>query len=534
MNEKNIEMDIYRNALKIVHRIDKIRDDHFNLRDILRHSLKTINRELKCKIAFIQYIDFYEKPKSLAIDENGLICHDIDDLINSFFQQAQKKESTFFPDQKITGNFFIVTPLIIKKELIGVLGVEQQNPPVESEKILLENAAMILDTAIYNKCKESFIEKQQSVMHSIDDIIDCNLDDFNKCQKEVLCKISGISKAAGVLLFEGSEKNPFGLIAANDLGKIIWKEYPKIVLELKKAVQETMESEEIEIRSFVTEDPELLVAGSSVSTIGAFPLITARGDSGGVLSTISYDHLSKGHIKLIEVACSVLDTNLIRNRRTEMMIKRYKKYVGTDTLDILLKNPEWLNARKENVVILSADLVGSTKYASEEQNAFKTFDLVNRYLTLIARTVMEDFNGTLDKFIGDEVMALFGAPVKDRKAPFTAAECALAIMERVKDFNSEEKKKNNPTFDIKISLGLAGAIIGEIGSEDTQTDYTALGDGVNQVFRMSEFGIPNEIIINDQLKNEIEDIFNVEYIDDVQFRGIEQSKAIYKLSAKKV
>ena len=524
--------ETYRRTLKIVHLIDRIRDDYSELRDILRRCLKTVIKELGCRSAFVQYVDFYDQVQSLTLDDNGLICHDFDDLFYDFYDHAANTRKTFMPDPKITDTSLVVTPLVIQDKLIGILGVEQSDQPEAAVRILIENVAMILDTTILHKCKEAFVEDQKKVMHAIDEIIDCNLDDFNKCQEAILRKLADISETAAALLFEGTERDPFGLVAANDLGKIIWSEYPQVVLEIKKAVQETMEGEKVYIRSFAGTESELTVAGSPVVSIGAFPLITAGGNSGGILATVSYRPLSKGHLELIEAGCSVLDTNLVRGKRTEMMMKRYKKYVGTGTLNVLLENPEWLNARKENVAILSADLVGSTEYASREKDAFKTFNLVNKYLKIVARTVMDEFNGTLDKFIGDEVMALFGAPVKDHRAPALAAECALRIREKVLAFNVGEKAENRPTFDMKITLGFSEAIIGEVGSEDTQTDYTALGDGVNQVFRMSKFGTPNEIVINEQLKEQIESDFEVEYIKDVQLRGIKEPKAMYRLIAK--
>jgi len=215
------------------------------------------------------------------------------------------------------------------------------------------------------------------------------------------------------------------------------------------------------------------------------------------------------------------------------MMKRYNKYVGSEILNVLLENPEWLNARKENIVVFSADLVGSTEYAAAEPDAFKTFNLVNKYLKLIAKTVIEDFNGTLDKFIGDEVMALFGAPVRDHNAPFIACDCALAVKEKIFQLNEEAERKGEHTFSVKITIGFANVIIGEVGSQDTQTDYTALGDEVNQVFRMANYGIPNEIIVNQKMKEITGEEYKYEFVQEAELKGIKKPQEIYRLIAKR-
>ena len=525
-------LQMYRKSLGLIRMIDRIRDEHEELRDILRHSLKVLNSELECLTAFVQYYDVYEESQSLAIDRNGLVTRHLDTAIEDFAGTIGDVEKSVFPDKRMVGGHFVITPLRLNEKRVGILGAEFNLAPEEPDAILMECIAVILDTAINQKCKEAFLEDQRNAMQAMDEIIDRNLDDFSTCREKILVEISRISGAAGTFLFEGSESDPFRLLAANDLARVAWEEYPDIVMAIKQIVQESIQKEKPDIQVF-QDDPRLRVASSQIHTVGAFPLITASGYSGGILAVMSYVPIAEARIALIEAACRVLDTNLIQGKRADAMVRRYRKHVGNDVTTMLLENPEWLKPRRETVVVLSADLVGATTFASREPDAVKTFDLVNRYLTMIAGIITDDFNGTLDKFIGDEIMALFGAPVRDHKAPYTAAKCALAIRESVMRYNKSAIDAGRPYFDVKITLGSVEAIVGEVGSEEYQTDYTALGEGVKNVFRMTPFGRPNQIMINDALKAHIEDQFTVEHAGNVDMGAGGEPTTMYRLLMRK-
>ncbi len=527
------DLALHKKIVELLHELDAIRDKFVTLGDILRHSLQIIVRELGFTTAFIQYFDLYDKRTTVALDQTGIITHDFDDILTSLMDRAKTTDKTFVPDEKVVHGHYAVVPLRIGRKLIGILAGLSREPVTDSAKRLLEEAGSVLDTTIRQKCDERLLRDEKGIVAEIDDIIDEHIDSAQGCEDAILRKIAQACGCACAYIFKGTEREMFDLIATNDLGTIVWREYPDVVLELKQVVQECVASGEVESRAPSTDDRQLSIAGKAIKNIVGFPLTTKVGDSAGILVLTSYDKLSEGHRKLVKAACALLDTSIVRGKRTEMVVKRFKKYVGSDTIGMLLENPEWLNPRKEKVVIFSADLAGSTRYAASEPDALRTFNLVNKYLRLIAQVVIDDYKGTLDKFIGDEVMALFGAPVKDHNAPFAAIECAMEVRDRITRANEEARKRGEHSFDVKLTLGLADVIIGEVGSEDTQTDYTAIGDGVNQLFRLAAHSVPNEIMMNESLKELVDDVYEIELVDRYELKGIPEPQAAFRLVGKK-
>jgi adenylate cyclase len=195
----------------------------------------------------------------------------------------------------------------------------------------------------------------------------------------------------------------------------------------------------------------------------------------------------------------------------------------------LLQSPYWLNSRREEVVVLSVDLVDSTKFAHAEPDAIKVFHHINKYLGLIGTIIKNDFNGTLDKYIGDEVMGIFGAPVKDANCAMHGTECALHIMKEIANYNRKLSEAGEQIFSIKITLGLVNAVVGEVGSEDTQTDYTVIGSGVSDLFRLAKYTEPNKIYINEALQKRISHKYETKSLGNLEAKGVAEGIPAYEM-----
>jgi len=239
-------------------------------------------------------------------------------------------------------------------------------------------------------------------------------------------------------------------------------------------------------------------------------------------------------IDLFILASEVFDTNVLHTKTASMYASRFKKYVGNkEILDILIKNPNLLDVKKDDVVIMSVDLVDSTKFASNNNNPIEVFENINYYLELIAKIVTNKYAGTLDKYIGDEVMAIFGAPIKKKSFVDDSINCAIDILAEIKKVNKLREDVGKVVFDVKVSVGYAeNVVIGEVGSEDTQIDYTAIGDDVNKLFRMASYGKRASIIVNEKMVKKA-DKYNFIKIDELSFKGIENRERIYEFVEQK-
>jgi adenylate cyclase len=141
-------------------------------------------------------------------------------------------------------------------------------------------------------------------------------------------------------------------------------------------------------------------------------------------------------------------------------------------------------ARTKTVTIMFADLVGFTSW-SEKMPPEQLAALLTRFFSLSSDAVFSQ-GGTIDKFIGDAVMAFFGAPIDQPDHAARAIHAALKIREGVTEWNRERALRAEPPIEARIALNTGETIVGDVGSEH-RVDYTVLGNAVNVAARMEEF-----------------------------------------------
>jgi adenylate cyclase len=134
--------------------------------------------------------------------------------------------------------------------------------------------------------------------------------------------------------------------------------------------------------------------------------------------------------------------------------------------------------------------------------------------------------GTIDKYIGDAVMALFGAPVSSEDSPAAAVRAALEMRERMREFQLPGGKGGVLRARFGINTGLV--VVGNIGSA-RRTEYTALGDAVNVASRLQTFARPNEICIDEVTNAKTSGEFVVEEIGTIDVKNRAQGVAVYKV-----
>ena len=166
--------------------------------------------------------------------------------------------------------------------------------------------------------------------------------------------------------------------------------------------------------------------------------------------------------------------------------KALGQYVSPTVLDKVISchKGDFLGAEigtEEKLSILFSDLRGFTTI-SQSMPVEQVVNLLNRYLSLMTDTIF-DFQGTLDKFIGDAVVAFWGAPLPDQQHENRSVACALAMQRALNHFNQHIRKPAEPLLKMGIGINTDRVILGNIGSSK-KLDYTIIGDGVNLASRM--------------------------------------------------
>ena len=163
--------------------------------------------------------------------------------------------------------------------------------------------------------------------------------------------------------------------------------------------------------------------------------------------------------------------------------KTFSHYLSPSILENVLAHPESLRLGGEKVeaTVLFSDIAGFTTIA-EGMAPEEVANLLNRYFGEMTKIIFE-YKGTVDKFIGDGVMAFWGAPVPDSDHALNACRAAIAMQRRLKSFREELRGLRLPEIFIRISIHTGPVIVGNMGSSEL-FDYTALGDTVNLASRL--------------------------------------------------
>ncbi len=206
-----------------------------------------------------------------------------------------------------------------------------------------------------------------------------------------------------------------------------------------------------------------------------------------------------------------------RRRRIQRAFGHYLAPAVVQRLAESAQDPE-LGGSTRDVTIMFADLSGFTAL-SERLPADALMEATNAYLKLIADTV-DATGGYVDKFIGDAVMAIWGAPADDPDHAVNAVAAALSITDRVRDEKARAEAAGRPTFDIKIGINSGAAVVGNVGSE-RRHNYTAVGEAVNVAARFESLpGVYGcRIVIASGTADRVRDRFLLRELDSVAVKG---------------
>jgi len=172
---------------------------------------------------------------------------------------------------------------------------------------------------------------------------------------------------------------------------------------------------------------------------------------------------------------------LVEEKEKRRVRTAFGQYLSPEVVRRLLVNPQLVEPRKTEITVMFSDIRGFTTI-SEKLDAQELAIFLNQYLSDMTKMVF-DRRGTLDKYIGDAVMAFWGAPIEDQEHAVMACQTALAMMARVHELQKEWKAAGKPALDIGIGLNTGVASVGNMGSS-LRYGYTALGDSVNLSSRL--------------------------------------------------
>lgn len=210
----------------------------------------------------------------------------------------------------------------------------------------------------------------------------------------------------------------------------------------------------------------------------------------------------------------------------------FGKYVTKEVARAVLNGGLKLGGERRNVSILVTDLRNFTKLV-EKFSPEEVVDIINRYFKEMV-DIITIYEGTLDKYIGDSILAIFGAPLKIEDHSKKAVLTGLAMIDVMKGFNSKLVSEGKEPMSMGIAVNSGEVLVGNIGSEK-RMEYTAIGDAVNSAVRME--GLNKEwntrFLISHSVYESVKDLVEVEDRQLIKLKGKEEGIRIYNVLGRK-
>lgn len=210
----------------------------------------------------------------------------------------------------------------------------------------------------------------------------------------------------------------------------------------------------------------------------------------------------------------------------------FGRYVTKQVAEAILDGRLQLAGERKKATILLSDIRSFTSI-SEKIEPEEVVEFLNRYFNIMVDVVVK-YDGRLDKFIGDAILAVFGDAMPHEDDARRAVLTALEMRDKLIKFNIERQQEGKEPLRIGIAVHTGEVVAGNIGSEH-KTEYTVIGDTVNLTSRMETLNkeFKTDILISESTYQEVKDLVEVQEISDVPIRGKEKPVKLYALKGRK-
>ncbi len=271
--------------------------------------------------------------------------------------------------------------------------------------------------------------------------------------------------------------------------------------------------------------------GKSHCMVMCIPLIL-RDEIIGVFGAVNRDSrhaFTSDDQRLLYAVVSQMDTAILESMERRKLRSVLGRSLDPHILEKLLTNTSdsILEGERALVTVLYADLRGSTELA-ERTDPETLVDFINAYLGEMTEVVLSH-GGTLDKFVGDEVMALFNAPLAQSDHALRSVHVGLAMQVRQQELVARwHAERGIEAGGIGVGIATGEAIVGEIGCEK-RTDYTVIGRPANLGARICSVAKTGEVLVSEETYQLIQDQVEATPVPNMQFKGIHHPVTVYRI-----
>jgi adenylate cyclase len=250
-----------------------------------------------------------------------------------------------------------------------------------------------------------------------------------------------------------------------------------------------------------------------------------------IIASFSMFMLYRQKIKLLNIFNNNLKEMVEEETQKVLALhETFGRYLSDEIVKDLLESPEGLalGGKKQHITILMSDIRGFT-HLSEQMRVEDAVTMLNHYFSVMV-DVINKYNGTLIEFLGDGILAIFGAPVTYEAHPDSAVACAMEMQLAMEEINRWNVRNNFPELEIGIGINTGETIVGNIGSAKAMK-YNVIGNNVNLVSRIETYSTGGQIIISESTYKNVQSELRVVQFMEVLPKGVTAPIKVYQIDA---
>ena len=229
-------------------------------------------------------------------------------------------------------------------------------------------------------------------------------------------------------------------------------------------------------------------------------------------------------------AGAAVDNAMAHEKIAQQSLQRsaLERFLSPEVVEMVVANPDIrLGGVNQEVTVMFADIRGFTTM-SEEMEPGRVVEILNEYFTRVTDVIFDNC-GTLDKYIGDAVMAVFGAPISKGNDAAAAVNSAIQIQRLLVELNRDAAARRWPELRVGIGVNTGSAIAGNIGSP-RRLDYTVVGDAVNTAQRLMTNAAGGQILISESTARKIGKTFDLERLPELKVKGRSEAVPVFRVN----
>jgi class 3 adenylate cyclase len=498
--------------IELMRELDRIRDETLDLESLCRRLSDTLQERMGPTEVHIMVCD-----RETGALENPVPDRAVSNEVQSLLSKGNQEEwRQSLHDDLLSGH-----PLRLRDRLLGVLVVRLLSEDRGAAERLTQAARSVVDSALEHALTVVDLEERNRELEAIfelDRLRDQHLS-FDEMIDRVAQKLLDFINADGsavVLFNEATDAVDVRFPSGRDLNDL---QDPDGLKSLR----------DLAFRSFKLRD--LVSAERLHPSIGSalcVPLILQNSIIGAFLVISREPQAFTGfQRRLLSAMASQIDTAIFEDQQRQRIKTVFKRYVSNQVVEEMLRSgKDFLEGQRRNLTVLFSDIRGFTS-TSERLDTDVVVDMLNEHLNAMTEVVLRN-HGTLDKFIGDCVMAFWGAPVDQPEHPWMAVKTAIEMRAAHDQVCKAWEKRGLEPIHIGIGINTGEMFVGNIGSQ-LQSSYTVIGDHVNLASRLEGVAQGRQILITDRTLESIRDRVQVEALEPVKVKGKAEAIPIYNV-----